>query len=341
MKYLFCQQIDRHLCFNKNNLYSCTVGNNTKGQSLPIIKENYTGELIDWIEFFKEREQIKQNFKNGNPTENCKGCYFLHEAEWDKINETWEFKSIQFSHWLMCNSKCIYCSNHTAYDKSIKTDTYDSVPVLADLIKRNYVNEHTKVEFAGGEPTLYYHFSELMDLILNSKVKETIVYSNAIKYNKKIEEGIKKGTVSLCVSIDAGSKKIHEKIKGVKSFDRVWKNIEKYSKVKSPITKNYIALKYIIVPNVNDSEEEIEKWIQKSIKAGVNMLILNADNNVFINECSKEDKVYKLRTIILLSEYFLRRMKALNIRAKFEFNVEAAYKELNYPIPSFENFFYM
>ena len=341
MEYLFCQQIDRHLCFNKNNLYCCTIGNNTKGQSLPVIKENYNGELIDWIEFFRKSEQIKQNFKNGNPLECCTGCYFLHKADWDNINETWEFKYIQLSHWQMCNSDCIYCANHINWDKNKKSDTYNSVPIIKDLLSKNYINEHSKIEFAGGEPSLYRHFNELMDLIINSKVKEIIVYSNAILYNKKIEEGIKKGTVSLCVSIDAGSKKIHEKVKQVKSFDRVWKNIKKYSKVKSPFTRNYIALKYIIIPKLNDSEEEIEKWIQKSIRAGVNMLILNADNNVFIKECSREEKLYNLRTIILLSEYFLKRMKELNIKAKFEFNIEAAYKELNYPIPSFENFFYM
>ncbi len=341
MKYQFCQQIDRHLCFNLNNLYSCTVGNNTNGQSLPMIKENYNGEIINWIEFFKKREEIKQGFREGKPLDNCKGCYFLHEEEWDKINETWEFKYIQFSHWQMCNSKCIYCTNHTPYDKSIKTDTYDSVPVLRDLINKKYVNERTKVDFAGGEPTLYYHFDDLVNLLFSANVSQIIVHSNAILYNKTIETGLKRGTLSLCVSIDAGSKAVHEKVKGVKSFDTVWRNIKKYAKAKNSLAKNYISLKYIIIPNVNDTEAEIDLWLSRCLKANVNQVVLNADNNIFINQYSEEEKQCNLKTVVILSEYFVKRAKDLNLNARLEFNVNAAYQTLNIPIPQLDYNYYI
>lgn len=341
MEYKFCQQIDRHLCFNLNNLYSCTVGNNTNGQSLPMIYENYNGEILDWTAFFKEREEIKKNFKEGKPLKNCDGCFFLSTKDWDNINQKWEFKYIQFSHWQMCNSNCIYCSNHTAWDKSKKTDTYDSVPVIRDLIKKGFVNELTKVDFAGGEPTLYYHFNELLTTLINSNLRDIIVHSNVIIYSKAIEEGIKKGNVSLCVSIDAGSKKVHEKVKGVKSYNKVWKNIKKYSSVKNSLNKNYISLKYIIIPELNDSEEEIEIWIQKSLQANVNKLLLNADNNIFFNKENTPEKEEKLKKVIALTEYFVKRVKELNIDAKLEFNVTAAYQTLNKQIPSLDYNYYI
>ena len=317
------------------------MGNNTRGQSLPLIKENYNGEPINWEEFFTQREEIKKNFKEGNQFENCKGCFFLHEEDWDNINTQREFKYIQFSHWLMCNSKCIYCTNHTAYDKSKLTDTYDSVPVLKDLINKKYVNENTKIDFAGGEPTLYYKFNDLLKLLLDKKVRDIIVHTNAILYNKTIEKGIKKGNVSLCVSIDAGSKKVHEKVKGVKSYNTVWKHIKKYAKAKNPIQKNYISLKYIIIPDVNDSEKEIELWIKKSIEAGADKLLLNADNNIFIQENSWEIKNKQLEKVIKLSEYFVKRVIELNINAKLEFNVTAAYQTLNIPIPQIDYNYYI
>ena len=152
-----------------------------------------------------------------------------------------------------------------------------------------------------------------------------------------IEKGIQKGNVSLCVSIDAGSKAVHEKVKGVKSFDKVWKHVEKYAKVKNPLAKNSISLKYIIIPNVNDTEEEIELWLKRCIKAGVNKVILNADNNIFIksgwDNVSEVETNTNLRIVVILAEYFVKRVKELNLNAFLEFNVTAAYQKLNIPIP--------
>ena len=60
MAYLFCARIDRHICFNRDYISNCTIGNNTKGQMIPILYHNYDGTEIDWENFFKEREEIKR-----------------------------------------------------------------------------------------------------------------------------------------------------------------------------------------------------------------------------------------------------------------------------------------
>lgn len=337
MQYQFCFQIDRQICFNREHLQSCTVGNNTKNQSLLFIKENYNGELLDWDKFFEEREAIKQDCKNGNMLKNCEGCHFLETKNWDCINTKREFKTVQISHYLRCNSNCIYCGNHTQYNPKDKTpDTYNSVPVIEDMIKKGYINQNTHMDFAGGEPTLYYKFEELLSLLIKSDIKNIIVHSNVILYSKAIELGIKKGYVSLCVSVDAGSKGMHEKVKGVKSFDKVWKHIKKYAKVKNPLMKNHIELKYIIIPDLNDSEKEIELWIERSIKAGVNNLVLNADNNIFIQQHSEEEKTKILKRVVELSDFFVKKVREKNIRYRTEFNVNSAYKILNKDIP-FDN----
>ena len=334
MKYQFCFQIDRQICFNREHLQSCTVGNNTKNQSLLFIKENYNGEPIDWDKFFQEREAIKQDCKNGKMLENCKGCHFLEDLEWDYINTKREFKTVQLSHYLRCNSNCIYCGNHIEYNPKDKTpETYNSVPIIKDMIEKGYINNNTHVDFAGGEPTLYYKFEELLNLLIKNNIKDIIIHSNVILYSKAIEQGIKKGYVSLCVSIDAGTKHTHERVKGVKSYEKVWKHIKRYAKVKNPIFKNRIELKYIIIPNINDSEKEIELWIDKAIKSGVNNLVLNADNNIFIQEYSQEDKEKMLKRVVELSDFFVKKVREKNIKYRTEFNVNSAYKILNKDIP--------
>ena len=337
MKYKFCYQIDRQICFNREHLQSCTVGNNTKNQSLLFIKENYNGEEIDWNSFFEEREAIKQDCKHGKILNNCEGCHFLEEQEWDCINTKRVFKTVQISHYLRCNSNCIYCGNHTEYNpKDKEPDTYNSVPIIKDMIDKGHITTNTNIDFAGGEPTLYYKFEELLTLLIKNDIKNIIVHSNVILYSKAIEEGIKKGYVSLCVSVDAGSKQMHEKVKRVKSFDKVWKHIEKYAKAKNPIFKNRIELKYIIIPDVNDSEKEIELWIDKAIKAGVNNLVLNADNNIFINTYSQEEKERMLKRVVDLSDFFVKKVREKNIKYRTEFNVNSAYIIQNKAIP-FDN----
>lgn len=268
---------------------------------------------------------------------NCEGCHFLETKDWDNINTKREFKTVQISHYLRYNSNCIYCENNTPYNQKDKTpDTYNSVPIILDMIEKGYINTNTHMDFVGGEPTLYYKFEELLSLLIENKIKDIIVHSNVILYSKAIETGIKKGCVSLCVSVDAGSKDIHEKVKGVKSFDKVWKHIKKYAKAKNPLMKNRIELKYIIIPDLNDTEEQIELWINRSIKACVNNLVLNADNNIFIKRHTEEEKNRMLKKVVELADFFIDKVREKNIRYRTEFNVNSAYRILNRNIPYYE-----
>ena len=332
MEYCFCEQIDRHLCFNRDYISPCTVGNNTKGQIIPIIKEHYKGELIDWYQYLWERKEIKEQAAQGNLPETCQNCQFLSCKEWDNINTRWEFQYIQFSHWLNCNSNCIYCGNHRTVNKKSTDDTYDSLPVLKDLIARGYVTENTEFDFAGGEPTMYYRFEEMLNILNNIDIKSVLVHTNAIIYSRAIAEGIKKGKVSLCISVDAGKKSTHEKIKGVKSYNKVWKNIKKYASYNTPSTSNFINLKYVLVPGQNDTEEEIELWMKQSAKYA-NMLILNADNNIFINPINPEKKDIIINKLYRLSEFFIKKSKEYHMNYRIEYNLQTVYIKLNKEVP--------
>lgn len=332
MEYKFCEQIDRYICFNRDYVSPCTVGNNSKGQAIPIVYPNYKGEPVDWWEYLLERQRIKEKAKEGILPEICQGCQFLSEKDWDNINTRWEFQYIQFSHWLNCNSNCIYCDNHRTVLKKSQDDTYDSLPILKDLIARGYVTENTRFDFAGGEPTMYYHFEDMLKLLNKIEVKHILIHTNAIKYSRAIEEGIKKGKISLCISVDAGSKKMHEKIKQVKSFDKVWHNIKKYAKAKKPSTANNIDLKYILVHGLNDTEQEIELWMKKALPF-TNMLILNADNNLFIRPINPEKRTLILHKFYDLSEFFIRKAKEYHINYRIEYNLQTVYLELNRELP--------
>ena len=90
---------------------------------------------------------------------------------------------------------------------------------------------------------------------------------------------MKNACVDLIVSVDSGSKEMHEKIKQVKSHDKVWKNLKRYaSHQKEPYA---VKVKFILIPGVNDSKEEIDLWLEKSKKAGVNCVLHEIESKWF------------------------------------------------------------
>ena len=179
---------------------------------------------------------------------------------------------------------------------------------------------------------MYFHFEDMLNILVNIEVKHILVHTNAIKFSKAIAKGIENGKVSLCISVDAGSKKIHEKVKQVKSYDKVWKNIKKYASLKKPSTDNNIDLKYILVHGLNDTEEEIDLWMKKSLPYA-NMLILNADNNLFIRPINPEKRAMIIKKFYKLSEYFITQAKKYHINYRIEYNLQTVYLELNKELP--------
>ena len=73
---------------------------------------NYKGELIDWDNFFKKRNQLREGARNGHAPQKCEGCYYLKEQDWNTDNYIDE---VLIGHFTHCNCNCIYC--YTEKDK--------------------------------------------------------------------------------------------------------------------------------------------------------------------------------------------------------------------------------
>lgn len=331
MKYTSCPFINHYLCFNDNRILYCTVGNQSKSKEYAVIKENYNGETINWDKILDKIENDKNNFKNGKILKSCENCLMLFEHNWDREVPPRKFKYVLFSNWFACNSACRYCwkDNKNFLIEDIEEnsiidehDTYDIIPIVKDLINKKLLTEDATIDFAGGEPTMYYKFNEALELFTEANIKNIVIHTNAIIYSKQIEKAVKKGIANLTVSVDAGTKETHQKVKRVVSFERVLKNLEKYCKALKPKNKNKVRSKFVIVPKYNDTEEEILLWIKKAAEIGVSELILNADDCIFMKKrINKKD----LKKIVELSEYFLETVKKENLRYRLFTNVLNAY----------------
>ncbi len=306
----YCKYLNNSICFNEDKILFCTIGNDAQSRRLPIVEEDFDGNLERFEEALEKINRYKEELKSGIVPKFCDRCIQIREIEDRENNESRgeEFKYVLFSNWYKCNSKCIYCQKPIRGGKYIDTNrepVYNIIPIIKLMIERKMITENSIIDFAGagGEPTLYEYFDEAINLLLKSSVRKIIVHTNAIKYNENIAKGIEKGIMDISVSVDSGSKKVYEKLKRVDTYDKVWENIKRYAIVKSPLTDNEIICKYIIIPGYNDTQQEITRWLKKSKEAGVSKLVLNADDRIFQSE---EKDSFVLMKIISLTEFFTK-----------------------------------
>lgn len=276
MRYRSCHWIESGINFDRDSYKVCCLYS-AKGGGNTIIEDNYKGKPIDWEKVFAFKKMMKDMHKRGETYHKCEGCIYLEEQDWSDDHS--KINMINLDYWTKCNSKCSYC--HTMVDKKAANSfkNYNFLPILKDMIKRDILRSDGHVSFGGGEVTLLREFDTLLNIFMKKGFPLTRIHSSCIKYSRAIEKGLKNGCVDLIVSIDAGSKEMHEKIKQVKSHDKVWKNLKRYaSHQKDPYA---VKTKYIVIPDLNDSKEEIELWLKKSKENGINFVFQEIEQNWF------------------------------------------------------------
>jgi len=192
---------------------------------------------------------------NSNKETECTGCPFLVKDHWPSLDKL-EIKHLSIESHSVCNMKCTYC-NETYYGG--KKANYDLEKVLKDLINSNNTSKEISVAWGGGEPVLLDNFDKIFEMV-NEKMQPatTMVYTNAIKYNQTIEKYLKKGTIKLTTSIDAGTEETFKKVRGVKTLSKVLLNLKKYFSE----AKKGIVIKYILTED-NFSDLEINSFLKK------------------------------------------------------------------------------
>ncbi len=336
MNQKICTNLNNSICFNAKSIgiTFCTLTNATNGLGWPKLSDKvFDGKKIDWDEFFIEREREIQNIKNGTPRKECDNCQIIRTE--DFVDDK-KIHYILLSPWQICNSDCIYCLGHAtpmspdeqgynAYYE-YNEEPYDMLEIIKDMINHDVLAKDAEIDFAGGEPTLYPKFDNIINFLLEHNFTNIIIHTNNIQYSKAIEDGIKKNSINLMISIDAGSKKCHEKVKRVKSFDKVWHNFKKYANSKPKDYTGKLCTKYVLVPNVNDTEKEIDEFIKQSRKNGATHVALNVYNQL-LNEMNYEENL--LKNLYSLAEFFKKQAKKYNLQCIMFPNIDYVYTKLN------------
>ncbi|MCD7781070.1 MAG: radical SAM protein [Candidatus Gastranaerophilales bacterium] len=267
MKYKSCHLIEHGISINVTCIQACCLSREfNKGQLmiLPVFRDN----TINWEELFsiKRKQRTEQKTKDLSA---CEGCYNLREEDWDEEDY---ISYINFDHWSQCNSNCIYCGVQT-HKPLTKNNTLNAIK---ELIKQGKFKNNGEITFQGGEPTILKEFEDLLKLFIQqgSKIR---IHSSGILFSRAIRNGLKEGAVTVIISPDSADKETYKRIKRVDKSNKVWDNIKHYRRGLRQDFQNLVKVKYIIIPGVNDSFEEVTAFLNKVKKYDIKSVIVDIE----------------------------------------------------------------
>lgn len=282
-----------------------------------FLKKDYYGEKINWTEMIERINTIRENQKNGITDPHCVGCFGLQEQDWD---DNKKFKWIQIAHWSECNCNCTYC--YRVQNDFIKPKKrYKIMPILKELDKLNMLDYSGELAYSGGEPASLREFDDITNFFLKKGEKLIMVHSNGIKPVKSVLKGLKSDTMSVTVSVDCGDREKFKQIKQVDAYKKVTDTLKKYVKAQGQ-NKKMVRSKYIIIPKVNDTQEDVNKWLDETERIGIQQVILD-----FEADWLERNKTNIPTYIDDLYQYIVNSAKQRGLDIQF-YGVATQYREL-------------
>jgi pyruvate-formate lyase-activating enzyme len=317
MKKYNCQVAKSAIAFIGNNAYLCCLTKHKGGGMIKLI-ENYENKEIDWEEVFRKKQTIISQMHSGIIPAQCEGCFYINEykeeehqeaqeiqncnEQNEKIEteekteeisneiedkkeekENYQFECFNIAPFVPCQCKCRYCCIYK--DTSQKDIKF--APIIKGMREHNLIKqyEHTFMSISGGEPTLIKDFEELLYESANSGIAKFDISTTGVKFSQAIADMLTREDkyINVTVSIDSGNRELYKEIKNVDLFDNVISNLKRYIEYENE-DKTQVRTKYIIIPNVNDREEDILEWYELSKSIGIKSIVLDVEREYYLRE---------------------------------------------------------
>lgn len=268
-EYISCEFLQSGLSLQNYYISSCNFM--TKGYVFYDFTDSSMSERgirnVDFDEILKKRKEL---LKNREIPKNCEGCFNLKKGKWN--NSSNKISYLTLDHWRNCNCGCIYCSNRGHENVEFLTEEvthsqfYDVLPLIEKIKRERLFDEKVVIQTIGGEPANLEEYPKIIQKLLeledeNLSKTEIGMLTSGIKYVPEIALALERPDKYLTISLDCGTRETYRKIKQIDAFDIVISNIEKY--INHSKYKDFqVILKYILLPNINDNKEEIDKFFE-------------------------------------------------------------------------------
>ena len=205
--------------------------------------------------------------RDGQPSP-CDGCEYLKPG-WYPVKQ--RLTSLQVSdsnEHSYCNFNCTYCFVHAKNKppREIPLEEDEQLKVLR-YVSENLPGQALELQFSTGELTVHPHREEIL---AHFEHYQTMLFTNAGIYNEKIAALMAEGKLSIVVSMDSGTGETFRTIKGVDLYDQVCENLRRYA-----ATGGCIALKYIMLPGINDNAADADGFLNLAADLGAVVQLSN------------------------------------------------------------------
>ena len=313
-----CLNLLKILKFHKDYITFCGIGTrfiNDRNPQLPYM--DTAEQTVD--NFLQKRDDIINELNSNeelNVAKPCKNCPALRKHS--VLNE--DFKIVRISVTCsptICQSKCIYCQRLYDVNDSEISQNHKRVAEIIRYIKRergDIVSDDFHVLVASGEIAIVKHKDIMLDSISDTKA---LYATNAFVFDIDVAETLKTNNSSIMVSLDSGTKKTFALVKGHDKFALVIENLKKY------LCYGDVCIKYIIVPGINDSDEDVKGIMNVLELLGLKGLI-TVYGDFYIPHRTVIYSISKFFTVIPQAKNSLFNLRAITV------NVE--WLKQNYPV---------
>ena len=99
-KYTSCNIIEHGFDAQIDSINLCCRISKENFNNKLVLLPNYKGEKINWNDFFKITDKLRETQKNGDTVPQCVGCIYLENKEWDDEHY---ITAININNWIKCN----------------------------------------------------------------------------------------------------------------------------------------------------------------------------------------------------------------------------------------------
>ncbi|UCH71471.1 MAG: radical SAM protein [Thermoplasmatales archaeon] len=150
----------------------------------------------------------------------------MFRSRYIPISVAWELT-------LACNMKCTHCGSSAGQSRQKELTTKEALDLCDQLHDLNA----KVINLTGGEPILRKDWPEIAKKIVDLDMDVSIL-SNGLALDEKVVSKIRKlGVYAIAISLDGGTPKTHDSIRGVKgSFDKCIASLELLKRENLPTT---------------------------------------------------------------------------------------------------------
>ncbi|WP_345993678.1 glycosyltransferase [Sulfurimonas sp. HSL-1716] len=250
-----CTDLHYSVFLRPNEVNTCCrrffVNNQRKGDVTILSVEKDPEQIISSYDILNAKKELHHQINTGieNP---CDGCPFLEYKEWDAINSL-DIRYLSFEYHSVCNLRCSYCSDEY-YGGS--QPSYNIMGTIDAFLEEGSLDNCHTVVWGGGEPTIDKNFDGILEQISNKipNARHRLV-TNGIKRSEIVEKLLSENKLQLTTSIDSGSEKTFELVRGRNNLKDVIGNLIEYSS----INPNLVTIKYLFTEG-NGTIEDLENF---------------------------------------------------------------------------------